>query len=370
MASIDRRPNGKWRARWREYPGGPQKSRHFPRKVDAERFLVKMQHDLQTGAYVDPAAARISLSEYADVHVERQPWRPATEDMARQALAHVGHVLGDRPLGTVRKGDVQAVVSGLPLAPSTVRLVHQHLASLFDAAVSDGLIARNPARGVTLPSPTPSLVVPPTLEQIRALLDGATPWFRPAVILGAGLGLRRAEAQGLTADRVLWLDRTVRVDRQWLTRRGETGFQPPKTASSNRTVPASDAVLAALGAHVGRRHEGFVVHRDGEPVSRDLFRYQWLRATRCAGVEGLRYHDLRHAFASMLISAGCSVKAVQHALGHASAATTLNLYAHLWPGDEDRIWAAVDRAWNDPAEDSLRTGNPLPATSAQVSRHQ
>jgi integrase len=52
---------------------------------------------------------------------------------------------------------------------------------------------------------------------------------------------------------------------------------------------------------------------------------------------GIRFHDLRHAFASMLIPAGCSVKAVSAALGHSAAATTLNLYSHLWRGDEDRI---------------------------------
>lgn len=57
-----------------------------------------------------------------------------------------------------------------------------------------------------------------------------------------------------------------------------------------------------------------------------------------------------------LIAGGCSVKAVQRALGHASAATTLNLYAHMWPGDDDRIRQAVDRAFGSDAEDQLRTG--------------
>jgi hypothetical protein len=57
----------------------------------------------------------------------------------------------------------------------------------------------------------------------------------------------------------------------------------------------------------------------------------------------------------MVIAEGCSVKAVQHALGHATAATTLNLYAHLWPGDEDRIRQAVHHALARAAEDQLRT---------------
>ncbi len=72
----------------------------------------------------------------------------------------------------------------------------------------------------------------------------------------------------------------------------------------------------------------------------------------------MRFHDLRQGFASALISADCSVKAVQRALGHASASTTLDVYSHLWPGDEDHIRAAVDRALG-PAEDQLRTVRPL-----------
>jgi integrase len=78
---------------------------------------------------------------------------------------------------------------------------------------------------------------------------------------------------------------------------------------------------------------------------------------QAAELDGLRFHDLRHAYASMLIRDGCSVRAVSAALGHSAAAITLNLYSHLWPGDEDRLRDAVDRAWAaGPAEDQLRTG--------------
>jgi integrase len=119
-------------------------------------------------------------------------------------------------------------------------------------------------------------------------------------------------------------------------------------------------VLAELGEHVGRRHEGFVLHRTGEAVDFNAFNYQWRKATAAAGLAGLRFHTLRHGFASMLIAAGCSVKAVQRALGHSSAATTLNLYAHLWPGDEDRIRQAVDGTFGSGAEDRLRTEGQRP----------
>jgi integrase len=132
-------------------------------------------------------------------------------------------------------------------------------------------------------------------------------------VLGAGLGLRQAEASGLTADRVLWLARAVRVDRQWNSRQRPAGFAPPKTRSSDRTVPASEYMLAELGGHVGKRHEGFVLHRDGEPMDWQAFGHQWRQTRKRAALSAIRFHDLRHAFASMLISAGCSVKAVSGA---------------------------------------------------------
>jgi integrase len=355
MASIDKRANGKWRARWREYPGGPQRARHFARKIDAERHLVQVQHQLMSGTYITPEAGRVSVSDFAAVHLARQPWRPSTGDAAGKAFVHILRKFADRPLASLRKGDVQAFVTGLDMRASTVALVFQHLNSLLEAAVEDGLIARNPARGVKLPALLAGEVVPPTVEQVEALYQAALPWFRPAVLLGAGLGLRQAEASGLTADRVQWLARSVRIDRQWNSRHRPAAFSPPKTRSSERTVPASTYVLDRLAEHVGRRHEGFVLHRSGEPIDWQAFGHQWRQSRRRAGLGSVRYHDLRHAFASMLISAGCSVKAVSKALGHSSASTTLNLYSHLWPGDEDRIRDAVDLALGRTTEDQLRT---------------
>jgi site-specific recombinase XerD len=120
-------------------------------------------------------------------------------------------------------------------------------------------------------------------------------------------------------------------------------------------VPASRYVIDYLADHVGRRHEAFVLHRGGEPVDWQAFGPPVAAGPQARRLETIRYHHLRHAFASMLISAGCSVNAVSVALGHSSAATTLNSYSHLWPGDEDRIRDAVDLALAPRAEDQLRT---------------
>jgi integrase len=361
MASIDKRPSGQYRARWREYANGPQKTRSFDRKRDAERWLTEVEHGLMTGAYIDPALGRVTLRDFSAVYVERQPWRPSTRSTATGALAHVLPVLGDRPLSAIRRGDVQAVLTGLALAPSTVGLVRQHLTGVLEAAVLDGLIAKNPAHGVRVERQHRE-VIPPTVEQVAALVTAAPSWFAPAIVLGAGCGLRQAEVSGLTADRIDWLGRAVRVDRQWIGHAKPPGFGPPKTAASNRTVPASDHVLQVLSAHVGRgAHEGHVLRQpNGAVVHHTAFREAWAATCRRAGVEGVRFHDLRHFYASALIAGGCSVRAVQSALGHSSAATTLQVYAHLWPGDEDRIRGAVAAVFAPPAEDSLRTATLRP----------
>jgi integrase len=347
MASINKRTDRggpPYQARWREYPGGPQKTRSFRRKVDAEQFLVTVQHDLSTGTYITPEAAGVTLEEYVKVHLARQPWAEATDDIAANALK--GHAMDffgkGRPVASVRKADVQAFVTGLQLAPSTVKTVYQHLHTMFVAAVDDRLLVVNPAKGVRLPRVTTGEVVPPTGEEVTALYGAAPDWFRAAVVLGAGLGLRQAEASGLTGDRVDWLrDRSVRVDRQWTTRRRPHHFAPPKSESSNRAIPASEDVLAELAAAVDGP-SGFVLHRDGQPVDHHAFAHVWRQTVKKAGLQpGLRFHVLRHRFASVLISGGCSIVAVQRAMGHSKPAITLNLYGHLMPSDTDRVRAAI-----------------------------
>jgi integrase len=375
MASVDDRwhfvKNGKkvrsarygqgrrYRARWRESASGPQLTRHFDRKVDAQRFLVEVEHGLASGNYVDPTS-KVTLDDYVKVHLARQPWRTATAQSAAAALAHAQAKLGSRRLSTIRKGDIQALVTGLELAPGSVGIVHQHLNSLFAAAVEDRLVPFNPARKVKLPTPDVREIVVPTPEQVAALHDAAAPGFRAAVVLGAGLGLRQAEAAALSVDRVDWIGRTARVDRQWIDK--QQTFGPPKTSASTRTIPASASVIAELSQ---ANAEGFLVGDGVAPVGYNRWRYLWVQTVERAGLSGIRYHDLRHAFASALISGGCSVKAVQAALGHSSATTTLDVYGHLWPGDEDRIRDAIERAFA-PAEDSLGTGTDGAVAASQV----
>ncbi len=101
---------------------------------------------------------------------------------------------------------------------------------------------------------------------------------------------------------------------------------------------------------------GVIVHTDGRPVDAARWGHYMRAARKHAGVsDRVSFHDLRHFFASALIAAGCTVKQVKAALGHESANVTLDVYGHLWPGDEDRVGDAIDRLGTGAAKDLRRT---------------
>ena len=173
------------------------------------------------------------------------------------------------------------------------------------------------------------------------------PELQALVTFTAGTGMRQGEVFGLTVDRIDFLRREVRVDRQLLTRLGRrTEFGPPKTPASVRTIPLPQVVVDALAAHLAEHpaaEHGLVFTVDGAPITRQVFGHIWRPVARQVGLEpSTGMHALRHYYASLLIRFGESVKTVQVRLGHASAAETLDTYSHLWPDSDDRTRAAVD----------------------------
>lgn len=313
--------------------------------------------EMMNGTYIGPEAGRTTLAAYADEWLARMgpTWRVSTAAGIRNSLEHhILPVLGRRPVITIRRSDVEALCASLALAPSTVATVHQHLGQVLGGAVEDGLIARNPATRARLPKLEPSKAQPVPLDVVQRIHDSLPDWMAVAVPIGLGAGLRQGEASGLTVDRVDFLRRTLRVDRQLASRFVPTPvLAPPKSDSSHRTIPLATFLLDALADHLRRfpGGPGDLVLRSptGLPLDSDRFGHQWRRACRAAGAPGLGYHSLRHTFASTLLSRGVSVKAVADWLGHSSPTITLATYAHLMPADEEVARAVLDAAFSPPA---------------------
>lgn len=241
MASIDKRPDGRYRARWREFPNGPQKTRAFARKRDAELFLADVQHRLLAGTYTPPDAGKITVAAYAEEWLQRRHWAASTaEGVERMLRLHILPVLGHWPLAGLRRAHIEQWAAALPLAPSSVRTVHRTLSSLLTSAVEDERIPRNPASRARLPKVDDEQIVPTTVDEVRALTSAMVEHVRAAVVVAAGTGLRQGELFGLTVDRVDFLRRELRVDRQlWSPRIGKPVFAAPKSKASRRTVALS-----------------------------------------------------------------------------------------------------------------------------------
>lgn len=198
MASIRQRPNGSWRARFRD-ADGKEHGRHFPLKRDAQRWLDEVTASVVTGIYVDPRAGTALWDDWVSAWVARQAWASGTVQAAETALYSVQW--RRRPIGNVKPSDIQAWVSGemkRGLAASTMRTRLNYVQMAFRAAVMDKVIAESPASAVKPPRARRSDAAMEilTLEQTAAVLAHAGE-FRPFVEVCMFAGLRLGEAAGL-----------------------------------------------------------------------------------------------------------------------------------------------------------------------------
>jgi len=349
MASVEKVSSGRWQARYRD-PEGSQRKRTFTRKSDAERFLTGIEHGILTGGYVDPAAGRRTFREYGEAWRSGQPHRPGTVKAVEQHLRCYAYpTFGSRPIAGIRPSEVQAWATGLPVAASTTRTVFNTFKAVFKAAVRDRVIAHNPCDGVALPTVPRRKIEPLSVEQVETIIGSAPDEYRALLVLAAGTGLRSGEIFGLQVRHVDFLRRLLTVEQQVQQLGGHSVYVcPPKTASSYRTIPLPQVVVEALAAHLRAYPAGtddfIFTAPGGGPVVRTSFMHStWTPAARAAGLaKGTGLHSMRHFYASALIRGGLSVRVVSERLGHANAAMTLNVYAHLWPDDEDRTRQALD----------------------------
>lgn len=361
MASIKKRDNGQWRARYRD-AAGREHARHFPRKVDAQRWLDEVTASVVTGQYVDPRAGKVTFRSFFDDWSARQVWAAGTLTSARQAVYSTPFL--DAPMKSIRRSDLEAWVKGMTtsLADSTTRTRFNYVHMALRAAVGDRVIPSAPSAGVRLPKPTRSdTLAIPASDDVAAAMKVAPVHFRPFVAVCAFAGLRLGEAAGLHVEDVDFLRRRIHVRRQV---QGATNTEATVTdpkAGSVRTVPVPEDLTLLLSAHVrdvGIR-EPWLLSNGPELWNRNSAGEQWRRIRdEVPGLTGFTLHSLRHFFASGLIAAGCDVVTVQRALGHSTPSITLDVYSHLWPDAEDRTRAAAEGIMASvlPAPaDSLRT---------------
>ena len=158
------------------------------------------------------------------------------------------------------------------------------MASIFEAAVADRLIAASPCARIAVPERTDTEVVPQGVGQVAELAAAVPLRYRALIVFAAGTGLRQGECFGLSLDRLDFLRRRIRVDRQLTAARGGVPtFGPPKSKAGFRTVPMPDTVATTLAEHLARYGTGPVdpdfTNTAGRPLRRNTAGDMWHRAS-------------------------------------------------------------------------------------------
>lgn len=350
MASVSpyqTKAGKRWRVQYRDPAGKVRTKRGFMRKGDAQAWADKNAVSVADGDWVNPALGRATIADVHSGWVARQAQlKPSTRVMNADIYRlHVEPAWGGRAVGGVRLSEVQTWVNSLDFSPSFVRNCHMVLAQHFDVAVQDGLLKKNPARGVTLPrKPVQPVKVYLTYEQLCALADAAK--YPELIMLLGTVGLRWGEAAAL---RPMDLDpkrNRVSITRSASKAGNRVEVVSPKTGPRSVSVP--DQVMRMLVRRsAGCPVDGFLwPNRDGLPMISPGHN-SWFDGAvkRCQKADGsfprVTPYGLRHVAAGLMIQAGANVKMVSAQLGHASAKQTLDTYAHLWDDGLDQVMQSL-----------------------------
>lgn len=255
--------------------------------------------------------------------------------------------------------------SGLALA--TVKAAYLTVAQVFSAAVVDGVVGRTPCVGIDFGrerAREETLFL--TARQVGDLADAITPRYRAAVLVAGYQGLRAGELWALKARSVNELTRTIDVIESAYEVHGVLEEGPTKTGKK-RTIGLPTFLAEEIKTHLGHYGTSNAGHvfssAKGAPVRHHNFALRYFKpAVRAAGLpDGLRWHDLRHTCAALLIDAGRHLEEVRDHLGHSTIRVTSDTYGHLFPRARQAVADALDEAFAKRNADNSRPARGLGA---------
>jgi integrase len=292
--------------------------------------------------------ASLTVGDWADDWLAAQAdLAPTTRERYEGIISkHIRPRWGQVRLSDVTHAQVQRWVTGLGLAPASVRKTYRVLSMALAYAVKDGRLAVNPAAGVSLPRVRESERRFLTHRQVHELAEACGDEYKLMVFFLAYTGLRWGEMAALRVHRVDFLRRRVLVAESVTPVKGVMTFGPTK-GHERREVPLPRFLIEELARHVsGRAADDLVFTGERGAIMRSgtFRRAALIEAAKAIGIPGFHPHELRHTAASLAIASGADVKVVQQMLGHKSATMTLDQYGHLFGDRLDIVADAMDAA--------------------------
>jgi integrase len=357
--TIHQRSSGSWRAQISS--GGKRFGKTFKKKADAQDWLRKLQNQLEMG--LDIEDGKLTLEEYLPQWLEKRTpsLRPSTADQYIQIIRdYILPHIGKKQLKDLRLAQIESLYTdllGSGVSVRTVRLVHSVLHAALEKAINYGHIARNPAHGASLPRNTHTeMKVLDTDQAHQFLIAAQGSRYEALYYLAIHTGMRQGELFGLRWEDLNWNTGELRIQRQVKREPGQGWtFADPKTKKGRRTIKLGDAILQVLRTHKRRqdvqksimgsrwKENGLILPSSiGTPSNPSNMWKDYLKVLKRAGLPRIRFHDLRHTAASLMLNNGIPLIVVSNTLGHSKPSTTLDIYGHLYQETQADVAKVMD----------------------------
>lgn len=353
--------NGRYRAQI-STPNGERPSKTFAIKAEAEKWIRDQQLKLDQG--FDFQGSKITLAEYLPKWLETRSLdlRSKTahhyeQVIKKHILPNIGNVaLKDLSLARVEKFYSNLIQSGV--GTRTIRICHNILHKSLEKAVRYGYVTHNPAHGAALPRYTHTEMQVLDQAQVGHFLVAAqSSSYRALYHLAITTGMRQGELFGLKWTDLEWLTGTLHIQRQVQRVPGQGwSFLEPKTNAGRRTIVICESALQVLREHrvhqielkdqagdCWQENELIFPNTVGAPGDPSNLRKDFLQTLAKAGLPKIRFHDLRHTAASLLLNNKGTLIAVSKMLGHSKSSVTLDTYGHLFNESQGEIAEIMDK---------------------------
>lgn len=372
MAYIQKR-NNSYRVRYNIFENGKliKKSKTFSRQKDARDFLIKIENSLRENSYIEPS--RITLREYTQKWLEGKKPSIALNTYIgyKKNITHINDNIGDVPLQKLNEMHIETMYVNLnrKFSGTSILYIHRVLSNALKQAVKMRLITVNPCNFVNPPKKEKFIAAFYEPDEVRALLEAfKSSYIYITVLLAVTRGLRRSEILGLTWDDIDFKKKQLSINHNLQWSKDSWSLEKLKTDSSKRIIPLSNFLIHELIEQKNRQKKYMeflwnnyertnlvATHDDGRPINPSYLSSLFGRTLEINNLRHVRFHDLRHTAASIMLKDGVELKVISSILGHASISITADLYSHVLTELKNEAVNKIDNAiWVQNGSNSLK----------------
>ena len=351
---IRQRKDGRWEGRC--VVGYDEKNLPITKNVLAketvQKPVVKTAADMPFGEFID-----YWYRNFCELSIAATTRLKYENDIYKHIIPGIGKI----PLAALKKSDLEKFyaeqmksgnldrngVGDKKLSGAVIRSMHTRIKCALDQALKEGLVNRNEAIGCKLPPKKNKEIEVLSHEEIaRLLIQAKEEGFYELILLGLATGMRRGELLGLKWDDINFTTGELSIRREYTTLGSDYIISTPKTKSSNRMILLPPEMLELLAELKTRTDSEWIfpspVYPD-EPRNPSAVYHRFQKILERANCKRVRFHDLRHTFATMALENGMDIKTLSAMIGHVSAETTLNIYSHITDTMQQQAAARIDR---------------------------